>query len=112
MSKIDPVPLVLDETNFDRNVLQSQSPVLVDFTASWCGPCRAIAPVIESLAVEYADRLSVASLDIDDVPAVADRFRIRSVPTVMLFADGEIQQILVGARSASEYRQSIDAVLG
>lgn len=97
--------------DFASVVLQSEKPVLVDFTAAWCGPCRAIAPVIASLAEEYADRLTVATVDIDANAALAAEYRVRSVPTVMLIADGEIRRILVGARSAQEYRDGVEALL-
>jgi thioredoxin 1 len=107
----DTQPLRLDERNFDTTVHQSERPVLVDFSAVWCGPCRAIAPVIESLAVEYGERLQVATVDIDETPALAERYRVRSVPTVMLLADGEIKRVYVGARPAQEYRDGIEDVL-
>jgi len=78
-------PLTVTEANFDRAVLQSETPVLVDFSAAWCGPCRAIAPVIDALAVDYGGRLTVATVDIDDNPGLANRYRIRSVPTASIF---------------------------
>ena len=102
--------LTVTADNFVDTVLLSQKPVLVDFWAA-CGPCRAISPIIESLALDYADRLTVAKVDADSNPTLLDEYRIRSVPTVMLVADGEIRQIFVGARSAQEYRAGIDALL-
>src|SRR3970040_3038843 len=104
-------PLTVTEANFDRAVLQSETPVLVDFSAAWCGPCRAIAPVIDALAVDYGGRLTVATVDIDDNPGLANRYRIRSVPTVMLMSGGEIRRVLVGARAPREYRERIEARL-
>lgn len=103
--------LAINETNFDAVVLDSSKPVLVDFSAAWCGPCRAIAPVLSSLAVEYGDRLALALVDVDDHPGLAERYRVRSVPTVMLVADGEIRRVFVGARPAGEYREGIEALL-
>jgi thioredoxin 1 len=104
-------PLTVTEANFDRDVLQSETPVLVDFSATWCGPCRAIAPVIDALAVDYGGRLTVATVDVDDNPGLANRYRIRSVPTVMLMSGGEIRRVLVGARAPREYRESIEDLL-
>jgi thioredoxin 1 len=102
---------VASRDEFDRRVLQAQTPVLVDFSAEWCGPCRAIEPTIRSLAAEYGDRLAVAKVDIDEQAALAAEYHVRSVPTVMLIAGGAVQQVLVGSRSAQDYRTAIDAVL-
>lgn len=103
--------LTVGEADFDRVVLDSPRPAVVDFTAAWCGPCRAIAPVIESLASDYADRVTVAKVDIDDNPRLAAQYGVRSVPTVMLFAGGDIKRVYVGARPAQEYRSGIDELL-
>ena len=105
------LPLHVTEANFDTAVFDSPKPVLVDFSAAWCGPCRAIAPVLGSLATDYADRLTVAMVDVDENPGLAKRYRVRSIPTVMLVADGEIRRVIVGARSAQEYRDGIEALL-
>jgi thioredoxin 1 len=101
----------VSSADFTSTVLQSDKPVLVDFTAAWCGPCRAIAPIIESLAEDYADRVTVAKVDIDANAGLAAEYRVRSVPTVMLISNGEIRRILVGARSAQEYRDGIESLL-
>jgi thioredoxin 1 len=103
--------LTVGESDFGRVVLESSRPAVVDFTAAWCGPCRAIAPVIEGLANDYADRVTVAKVDIDDNPELAAQYGVRSVPTVMLFANGGIKRVYVGARSAHEYRTGIDELL-
>jgi len=103
--------LTLGEGDFERLVLGSPQPAFVDFSAAWCGPCRSIAPVIEGLAGEYADRVTVATVDIDDNPRLAAQYSVRSVPTVMLFEGGEVKRVLVGARSAQEYRAGIDELL-
>jgi thioredoxin 1 len=103
--------LTVGEADFERIVLESARPAVVDFTAAWCGPCRAIAPVIESLASDYADRVTVAKVDIDDNPRLAAQYGVRSVPTVMLFAAGGIKRVYVGARPAQEYRSGIDELL-
>lgn len=103
--------LTVNESDFDQVVLAADRPVLVDFQAAWCAPCRAIAPVIETLAIDYADRLTVATVDVDENPGLAQRYSVRSVPTVMLVADGEVQRVFVGARSPREYRDGIDALV-
>ncbi|HUQ52833.1 MAG TPA: thioredoxin [Gammaproteobacteria bacterium] len=103
--------LSVGEGDFERLVLDSAQPAVVDFSAAWCGPCRSIAPVIEGLANDYADRVTVATVDIDDNPRLAAKYGVRSVPTVMLFAGGDVKRVLVGARSAQEYRSSVDELL-
>jgi thioredoxin 1 len=103
--------VAVGESDFERMVLDSPQPAVVDFSAVWCGPCRAIAPVIEGLANEYADRVTVATVDIDDNPRLAAQYGVRSVPTVMLFEGRHVKRVLVGARSAQEYRSSIDELL-
>jgi len=103
--------VTVGEDDFARVVLESPRPTVVDFSAAWCGPCRAIAPVIEGLANDYADRVTVATVDIDDNPRLAAQYGVRSVPTVMLFANGDIKRIYVGARSAQEYRTGVDELL-
>jgi thioredoxin 1 len=102
---------VASRDEFDRRVLRADTPVLVDFSAEWCGPCRAIEPTIERLAAEYGERLAVAKVDIDEQAALAAEYHVRSVPTVMLIAGGTVQQVLVGSRSPQDYRAAIDAVL-
>jgi thioredoxin 1 len=88
--------LELTETSFDSSVLKSPKPVLVDFWAVWCGPCRQVAPIVESLASKWGDRVTVAKLNVDDVPSVAERYGIMSIPTLMLFKGGQIVERVVG----------------
>jgi thioredoxin 1 len=89
--------VVVNDLNFDDEVLKSDKPVLVDFSATWCGPCRQIAPYIDQLADEYAGRAKVAKLDIDDSPKTAARYGIRGVPTLYVFKDGKVVAKQTGA---------------
>lgn len=111
MKRNDEGLVAVTSATFDEAVLAAPGPVLVDFGAEWCGPCVAVAPVIRSLALEYANRLRVATVDVDAAPELAARYGVRSLPTVMLLDEGEIRRVLVGARSGQEYRAAIDGVL-
>ena len=93
----------VNDASFDAEVLKSDTPVLVDFWAPWCGPCRAIAPIMESLAEEYGDKLKVVKVNTDESQDVAATHRIRSIPTVMLFKDGAKAGQLVGAVPKSKF---------
>ena len=104
-------PVAVTSATFDEAVLAAPLPALVDFGAEWCGPCVAVAPVIRSLALEYADRLKVATVDVDADPQLAARYGVRSLPTVLLLEGGEVRRVLVGARSGQEYRAAIDGML-
>ncbi len=88
--------LTFGDGNFDKVVLESPTPVLVDFWAAWCGPCRAIAPTVDSLASDYAGRVAVGKLNVDENPQTAARFGIRSIPTLLLFKDGKVVESAVG----------------
>jgi thioredoxin 1 len=101
---------VTDDT-FAAEVLQSLQPVLVDFWAGWCGPCKMVAPILEEIADQYAGRLKVAKLDIDDNPATPASFAVRSIPTLMLFKNGNIEATKIGALSKSQLIAFIDSHL-
>ncbi len=100
-----------NDLNFETEVLQSDLPVLVDFMATWCGPCRTIAPFIEQLATEYQGRAKFAKVDIDESPGVAQRYGIRGVPTLYVFKGGEIAAQLVGAAPKQSIASLIERAL-
>ena len=96
-----PRPITVSDASFTTDVLDSPTPVLVDFWAPWCGPCRAVAPILEQIAQEHGDKLTVAKLDIDANPLTAQRFQVMSIPTMMVFKGGIPTTRLVGARAKS-----------
>ncbi len=101
----------LNNGEFDLEVLKSQVPVLVDFYADWCGPCHAIAPTIEALSNEFAGKVKFVKVDVDANQEVASRYEIMSIPTIMLFENGKIEDSIVGAYPASVYKQHIQRAL-
>jgi thioredoxin 1 len=109
-SVIDKIVHITDD-NFESEVLQSSEPVLVDYWAEWCGPCKMIAPVLDEIAGEYKGRVKVAKLNIDDNPNTPPRYGIRGIPTLMLFKDGEVEATKVGAVSKSQLTAFIDSNL-
>ena len=107
---IDKIVHITDD-NFESEVLQSSEPVLVDYWAEWCGPCKMIAPVLDEIAGEYKGRVKVAKLNIDDNPNTPPRYGIRGIPTLMLFKGGEVEATKVGAVSKSQLTAFIDSNL-
>jgi len=100
-----------NDANFDTEVKQSDQPVLVDFGATWCGPCRALEPIVKELAQEFDGRLKVGSVDIDESRGVASQFGIMSVPTIIFFKGGEVVDKVVGLRPKAELKTRIEGLL-
>jgi len=104
-------PFDIDDSSFDQNVLQAEVPVLVDFWATWCGPCRMVAPVVEELAQEYEGKIRFAKLDVDQNPQMAGKYGIMSIPTLIIFKNGEPVSHVVGFRPKAELKRELDAAL-
>lgn len=103
--------LHVTDAEFDEKVLKSGEPVLVDFWAEWCGPCKMIAPILDEISGDYSGKLTVAKINIDDNPATPQRFGVRGIPTLILFKDGEVAATKVGALAKSQLASFIDANL-
>ena len=101
---------IQDETEFNT-LLESEPLLVVDCTASWCGPCKLIAPLIDRLAEEYSDRAKVLKLDLDSNKEVAKRFSVRSIPAIMIFKQGELAETMVGAKPYEEFSSTLDKYL-
>lgn len=100
--------LTLTNDNFEREVLQSDKPVLVDFWAAWCGPCRMVAPVVDQIAAEYAGKVKVGKINVDEQSELSNKYRIMSIPTLMVFKNGAIAESVMGARSKESLASMLD----
>jgi len=105
-----PLIVNLTQENFAEQVLQSTAPVLVDFWAEWCGPCKMIAPVLDELADEFEGRAKIGKVNIDEQQALAAEYGIRAIPTLLVFTKGEVAEQIVGARSKRDFKASLDRV--
>jgi len=101
----------VSDANFDEEVLKAETPVLVDFWAAWCGPCKMIAPVLDELAGEYGDKIKITKMDVDANKETPAKFNIRGIPTLMIFKGGNAEGTKVGALSKSQLKEFIDSAL-
>jgi len=104
-------PREVTDSNFDQEVLKAAKPVLVDFWAPWCGPCRMVAPIVEELSDEYDGKVEFVKLNTDDNPNTAVKYGIRSIPTLLVFKDGQPVGQIIGFRPKSDLKQRLDAVV-
>jgi len=104
-------PLKVDDKSFNGVVIEAKVPILVDFWAPWCAPCRSIAPMVDELAGEYAGRVGFAKVNVDENPKVATEYGVRSIPTLLLFKDGKPVKQIVGLRPKAELKKNLDDVL-
>ena len=103
--------LEIDDSNFDAEVLQADKPVMVDFWAPWCGPCRAIAPVIEELVGTYGDKVKFTKCNVDDNPVTPSKFGIKSIPTLIFFKEGKVKEQVVGIVAKSKLEETLNQII-
>ena len=104
-------PVSIDDSSFDQMVLQANRPVLIDFWAAWCKPCLMVAPILDELAEEYDGRINFVKVDVEQNPKTAARYNIMSIPTLLIFKNGEPTSHIVGVRPKGELKQSLEAAL-
>lgn len=104
--------VTLTDSNFDTEVMKSAAPVLVDFWAEWCGPCKMVAPILDELATEYNGKLKIGKVNIDDHQALASQYGIRAIPTLLIFKQGQVVDQVVGLKSKKDFKLKLDRALG
>src|SRR5690606_8129696 len=104
-------PLTFTDDNFEQEVLKSDKPVLIDFWAVWCGPCKMIAPIVEELAVEYEGKAKIGKLDVDENQNVSIKYGVRSIPTLLIFKDGKVVDTIIGAVPKAHIVQKLNAAI-
>jgi thioredoxin 1 len=104
--------LEVNDSNFDQDVLKSDKPVLIDFWAAWCGPCRALAPIVDELATAYEGKVTVAKMDVDRNTATPMRYGVRGIPTLLVFKGGQVKEQIVGYVPKEQIQKAIDKHLG
>jgi len=102
--------VIITEANFEQEVIQSATPVLVDFWAEWCGPCKMVAPILDELAAEYDGKVKIAKVNIEDHQNLAAKFRINSIPTLLFFKNGQVVDQVVGLKSKKDFKAKLDGV--
>jgi len=103
--------VTITDDNFEDEVLKSDKPVLIDFWATWCGPCRMIAPIVEEMAVEYEDKAKIGKLDVDSNQQTSIKYGVRSIPTLLLFKNGELKETIIGAVRKAHLVEKLESVL-
>ncbi len=104
-------PITITDDNFETEVIKSDKPVLIDFWAVWCGPCKMIAPIVEELAQEYDGKAKIGKLDVDENQQASIKYGVRSIPTLLLFKDGEVKDVIIGAVPKVQIVNKLNAVL-
>ena len=104
-------PTMISDDNFENEVLKSEQPVLIDFWATWCGPCRTIAPIVEEIASEYNGKIKVGKLDVDNNQQTAIKYGVRSIPTLLVFKNGEVKETIIGAVPKGQIVQKLNSVI-
>ena len=103
--------LQTSDSNFEKDVIESNLPAIVDFWAEWCGPCKMLTPTINEIAMEYIDRAVVGKLNVDENPNIAAEYGIRSIPSLLFFKDGKVQQQIMGAVAKSDIANALDSII-
>lgn len=104
--------LEVTDNNFDQMVLKSEQPIMVDFWAAWCGPCKALAPIVDEVATAYNGKVKVGKMDVDSSPVTPQRYGVRSIPTLLIFKNGQVQDQIVGFASRDKIEKALNNLVG